>query len=816
MSEWMIEYDAVSLDDQPTREALCVLGNGFFATRGAFEETRAGGSHYPGTYLAGGYNRLTSEVSGRQIENEDLVNWPNWLFISFRHEDGDWFDLDRCETLEFSQHLDLKRGVLDRRIRFRDPDGRTSRLHARRFVHMRLPHLAAIEWRLTPEDWSGPVVIRSEIDADVRNEGVKRYRELRGDHLEIERTDVERAGSEGEAIGLVVTRAKQSRLRVAQAMRHRLRCDDGKGESHMETTAEAQRAACVMRLPAAEGESIVLEKVVSLFSSRDWAISEPALEAVKASRRAGSFDELLHSHEREWERLWDQCDITIAGDHDTQEILRLHIFHLLQTASINSIDRDTGVPARGWHGEAYRGHIFWDELFIFPFLTLRLPELTRNLLMYRVRRLQEARDAARDEGFSGAMFPWQSGSNGREESQELHLNPRSGRWIPDTTHRQRHINAAIAYNAWTYYLAAHDEEWLSMFGAELIVEIARFWASIARWNERRERYDIAGVVGPDEYHTDSDATDRPGLLNNAYTNVMASWCIRCAKKALEALPEERCGRLCRDLEVTDDERARWEDVAAKLFIPFHEDDEGRPVISQFEGYESLKEFPWAEYREKYDDIQRLDRVLEAEDKSPNDYKASKQADVLMLFYLFSSQELSDLIGHMGYDFDPKSIPRTVDYYERRTSHGSTLSRVVHAWVTARTQRRESWEFFQAALRSDIDDIQGGTTSEGVHLGAMAGTVDLVQRCYTGVELRDDVLRFNPQLPEELDEAAFGLRYRGHSLRVRVTHDTVEVSSCRHGPRAIRIAVREEIASLKEGETRSFAIEDDAVPVGDDR
>ena len=169
--------------------------------------------------------------------------------------------------------------------------------------------------------------------------------------------------------------------------------------------------------------------------------------------------------------------------------------------SPHTIEFDIGVPARGWHGEAYRGHIFWDELFIFPFLTLRLPMLTRALLRYRYRRLPEARRAAQAAGYAGAMYPWQSGSNGREETQTLHLNPHSGRWIPDHTHRQRHINVAIAYNIWQYYQITDDHEFLYFYGAEMLLEIARFWASIATYNSSLDRYEITGVMGPDEYHT---------------------------------------------------------------------------------------------------------------------------------------------------------------------------------------------------------------------------------------------------------------------------------------------------------------------------
>ncbi|MEJ2637893.1 MAG: glycoside hydrolase family 65 protein, partial [Calditrichia bacterium] len=445
-------------------------------------------------------------------------------------------------------------------------------------------------------------------------------------------------------------------------------------------------------------------------------------------------------------------------------ILRLHIFHLIQTTSMNTIDLDVGVPSRGLHGEAYRGHIFWDELFIFPFLNLRMPELTRTLLMYRYRRLGEARHAAREAGFKGAMFPWQSGSNGREENQILHLNPKSGKWDPDNTYLQRHVNAAIAYNVWQYYQAADDMEFLSFYGAEMILCIAHFWSSIAVYNPDRDRYEIRGVVGPDEYHTQYPDSDRPGLNNNAYTNVMAVWVLRCALEVLELLAEDRQEELLDDLGIDEEELMRWDKISRRMFVPFH----AEGIISQFEGYENLEEFEWKKYRKKYGDIQRLDRVLKAEDDTPNRYKASKQADVLMLFYLFSSEELVELMERLGYEFDPGTIPQNIAYYEKRTSHGSTLSRLVFSWVEARSNRERSWKSFEKALMSDFTDIQGGTTPEGIHLGAMAGTVDIVQRCYTGLVIRNNILWINPMLPKELTcierEVKLGIKGKAYTFR----------------------------------------------------
>lgn len=794
---WTLTYDHWNPDQQPLREALCTLGNGYFATRGAAEETTAGGPHYPGTYLSGGYNRLESEVSGRIFENEDLVNWPNWLCLSFRIEGGDWFDIGAVDILDFEQSLDLRRGALSRRVRFRMADDRETTLVSRRLVHMDNPHLAAIEWTLTPTNWSGAINIRSALDGTVSNQGVERYRDLNSQHLEI--LDTGRVGEDGLYLKVQTV---QSHVQMVQAARTHVFQDGEHVELDRETDLENGIAQQRLHVQCEQDKPLRVEKTLALYTSRDFAISEPTLAARNAIQHAGSFAELLETHARAWSRLWNRADIELSDDDaQAQLVLRLHIFHLLQTTSFNSIDLDVGVPSRGLHGEAYRGHVFWDEIHIFPLLNFRIPELTRSLLMYRHRRLQEARRLAQENGYRGAMFPWQSGSSGREESQEVHLNPESGRWIPDNTHRQRHINAAIAYNVWQYFQATDDIEFLSFYGAEMLLEIARFWASIAEYNSERDRFEIRNVVGPDEFHTQYPDSDSLGLNNNAYTNVMAAWVIRTARQALDVLAEDRTAELTEDLRLSDEELQRWDEVARKMFVPFHDE----RIISQFEGYEDLEEFDWEGYRQKYGDIQRLDRILEAEDDTPNRYKASKQADVLMLFYLFSCEELREIFHGLGYPFDPKMIPENIDYYVRRTSHGSTLSRVVHSWVLARSDRERAWHLFQDALKSDVSDIQGGTTPEGIHLGAMAGTVDLIQRCHTGIEMRDGALWLNPCLPNELKGVRLRIRYRGHWLQLRATHNKLSVAFEHGWSGSARIGFRDRVYTFSEGDRREFKL-----------
>jgi len=262
-------------------------------------------------------------------------------------------------------------------------------------------------------------------------------------------------------------------------------------------------------------------------------------------------------------------------------LLRMNMFHLLQAVSPNSIGLDIGVPARGWTGEAYQGHVFWDELFIFPFFNYRMPEITRSLLMYRYRRLGEARAAAQAAGYKGAMFPWQSGSDGQEETQARNLNPRSQRWVPDNSYLQRHVGSAIAHNVWQYFQVTHDIEFLNSYGAELILDIACFWSSIATFDDARGRYEIRGVMGPDEFHDGYPDSVRPGLNNNAYSNIMAVWVLCRALEVHELLSEMRRAELTAQLGLSAEEIARWGDISRKMYVPFHDDG----IISQFEGYE---------------------------------------------------------------------------------------------------------------------------------------------------------------------------------------------------------------------------------------
>ncbi|MGK2939391.1 MAG: glycoside hydrolase family 65 protein [Solirubrobacteraceae bacterium] len=758
---WTLVFEGYDPETEGLREALCTLGNGYLATRGAAPEAVAGDVHYPGTYVAGVFNRLGTEMAGRTLEHESMVNLPNWLALTFRIDGSPWFEIDEVALLEHRVELDLRVGVLCRHLRFADAQGRRTAVVQRRLISMATPHLAMLETTFTAENWSGRLEVRSAIDGAVANLGVARYRDLASQHLERFATHV----IDEESVSLAAA-TTQSQITVAVAARTRLQTPGGAAGWTREVTRSDRLIGHVLGGELVQDQPVTVEKVVALHTSRDPAISEPVSAACRTLGRAGRATALRDEHALRWVHLWERLHLSLGPGHERASlILKLHLFHLVQCVSEHTTGLDVGVPARGLHGEAYRGHIFWDELFVFPSLTFKLPELTRALLHYRHRRLPEARQAAREAGRDGAMFPWQSGSDGREENQVLHLNPQTGQWKPDRSHRQRHIGIAIACNVWQYFQATGDTEYLALEGAELLLNIARFWSSMAEYDAARDRYVIRGVMGPDEYHDGYPDRDEGGLDNNAYTNIMAAWVFCRTQEALDRLPEPRRRTLLERLGVDRDELARWDSLSRRLFVPFHADG----VISQFEGYDDLEELDWAGYRAKYGDIHRLDRVLDAEGDTPNRYKVSKQADVLMLVFLLSTDELIAQLHRLGYDnVDRDTIAATVDYYTARTSHGSTLSRIAHSWVLARADRRGSWELFGAALESDINDVQRGTTAEGIHLGAMAGTIDLVQRGYLGLDARDDVLWLNPRLPAELETLRTTIQYRDHwGIRIAV-------------------------------------------------
>ena len=351
-----------------------------------------------------------------------------------------------------------------------------------------------------------------------------------------------------------------------------------------------------------------------------------------------------------------------------------------------------------------------------------------------------------------------------------------------------------------------DKSWLTERGAELIIEVARYFASLCSFQLHDARAHIWGVMGPDEYHNGYPDAPGQGLRDNTYTNVLAAWVCETAAECLDAL-DGHPGEALRDrLAVGDDEIAQWRTLSTSLAVPFTPDG----LLDQFDGFHDLAELNWESYRARYQDLGRIDLILEAEDDTPLRYKLTKQPDVLMLVYLLGREGLLRQLRRLGYRFSAEDLGRTVEYYLERTVHGSTLSRVALAAVLADVDSARAWSVYRAALVADLDDTQGGTTSEGIHLGAMAGTAGLTIHSFAGLRTEGNTLYLSPHLPSRVRRLRFEVWYRGHRVDVLVDAAGVEVSLHRSAAPPVRVVVDGKAEMMRAGEAHRFRLTEPTV------
>ncbi|MBU0757755.1 MAG: beta-phosphoglucomutase [Nanoarchaeota archaeon] len=781
---WTIRFSGYSESDNKKIEALTSIGNGYIGTRGAFEECRADDIHYPGTYLAGVYNRLTTKIAGREIENEDLVNIPNWLPIKFRIGDAEYIDIDSSSILQYEKILDMKSAVLYRTLRLKDKNGRIILIKSERFASMADPHTCTIRYTIIPENFSEKITIRAGIDGSVQNSGVKRYGDLENQHLAI----IKKISDKNKCT--LVAETTTSKIKIA--LTSIVRVSSGQKITSRAKEESDKEIYNLITVVAKEKQEIVFEKIVSIYASDDRDCTDPIVSSINSSALEKSFDVLFHEHKNSWDELWTKADILIDGDPEAQKQLRFNIYHLFSAFSHHNMSIDASVTARGLTGESYRGHIFWDTMYIFPFYFFHFPKIAKAGLMYRYQRLDEAKKAAQLKGLRGAMFPWHSGSDGREETQIIHLNPLSGKWDPDLTANQRHVSSAVAYNTWYYYWFSQDREFIETYGAEMMIEIALFWTSIAQYDEVTGRYSIDGVMGPDEFHEKIPGSKKPGLKDNAYTNIFASWVIDKAL-ALKKIIPERFDELTDTISISKADIEEMKKISSLLKVHIHEG-----LVDQYDGFLKLKKIDFDKYKKKYSNIHRMDRILKAEGDSPDNYQLTKQADFLNIFYILPFSEVKKVFQRKGYGFEEEDYKKNFEYYLSCSSHGSTLSLIVHSYLAYMLGKEDlALDWFKMALGADLNDIQGGSTAEGIHTGVMAGTIYITLCGFAGFDFHGKHLSLDPKLPKKWKSIKFSILFKKCEYTILLTHEYITIDS----PQKTIASIQGKRMTLKKGENR---------------
>ena len=763
-SSWNLTYHSFNEESELGRESLTTVANGRVGLRGSLDFClNTPGKHYPGCYISGVYNLSDSVVGGTVVQNSDLVNCPNFNKLTLLI-DGEII-IPTQYLVSYEHALHMKTATMSRNMTICDKKGRLTRIELERFASMRDPLICGNRIEITPLNHDAEIKLKSDIDCDVENDGVPRYSMLNKKHL---KTLKKKSLNSTMGTASVKTTGLLSSTFVSMVSRHVVVSD---------CIASAINDDGQFEVTFKENK-LILEKITSIsISKNNFLESETA--AVNLITSKGSYDSLRQLHISEWFRKWNLSDIIIKGDRNMrlcQRTARLNLYHSMSSYSEHCIASDCGLPARGLTGEGSRGHIFWDELFWFPPTLLYSPKSARAHLQYRINKLPRAMQHATQNGFRGAMIPWQSSDTGAEVTQQVHYNPISKTWDLDKSNRQRHVGLAVFINSFRYYRHTLDHDFLINGGlGELMIEICRFFSSCATLDN--EIYHIRNVMGPDEYHEEANVSDK-GVDDNAYTNVVTSFMLHTMLDIID-----RNVVLKSKYHISENELILWRNISSKLKICFI--DEGRGALEQFDGWSQLRDFNFSEYKNKYtnEQLQRLDRVLKAEGKKPDDYKIVKQPDTLMIFYVLSPEEIELTFRRLGYGhtllcLDPTTALRiNYDYYSPKTTSGSALTYTVHTKLANKLKRQSAQaKWFKQSISGDLFSQRSadGTVNEGVHVGVMSGTIDFLITDIVGMSISDDLVSFLPDLPPGCDTVQFKRLVKGNIINVLVSRSTVSI------------------------------------------
>lgn len=441
-----------------------------------------------------------------------------------------------------------------------------------------------------------------------------------------------------------------------------------------------------------------------------------------------------------WNEKWKGSDIIIEGDVSAQQAVRFNIFQLNQTYS--GEDDRLNIGPKGFTGEKYGGSTYWDtEAYCVPFyLSTAESDIARNLLIYRYKHLEKAKENARKLGFTkGALFPMVT-MNGEECHNEWEI-----------TFEEIHRNGAIAYAIYNYVNYTGDKSYLGQYGLEVLVEISRFWEQRVNYSTAKGKYVILGVTGPNEYENN--------VNNNWYTNRIAVWTLEYTLEVisyLKANEEVHYLELADKLKLQDEEMKQWKTIIDNMYYPY---DEERQVFLQQDGFLDKELIPVKDLAPEHLPINQnwsWDRILRS--------CYIKQADVLQGLYFLGDR----------YDLETKK--RNFDFYEPLTVHESSLSPCLHVILACELGYQDkAYEMYLRTARLDLDNYNNDT-EDGCHITSMAGTWMSIVQGFGGLRVKDGELILHPFIPSHWNSFSFKVMSRGSRLKVNVTDNNVTVTN----------------------------------------
>lgn len=732
--QWNIIEEGFDQNNHEISEGIFSIGNGYMGQRANFEE-RYSGKSLQGSYMAGVYYPDKTRVgwwkNGYPEYFAKVLNSTNWIGIDLSF-DGEVLDLAKCEVKDFVRTLNMKEGYLHRTFVAKLSSGKEIKVDAKRFVSIAEKEIGAIRYSITPLNFQGKLTISTYLDGDIKNKD-SNYDEKFWDEVS-KRSDVGQAS--------LTVKTKKLDFYLCSSMKYDIIQGDTILDIDADIIEKEKFVGNIASIDIIKDQVIEIYKYVSNVTSRDHKIEDLMAVAKEKLDKAyeKGFEILLKEQAEAWAEKWEESDIVIEGDVSAQQAIRFNIFQMNQTYT--GEDDRLNIGPKGFTGEKYGGSTYWDtEAYCLPFyLSTADSSIARNLLIYRYKQLEKAKENARKLGFTkGALYPMVT-MNGEECHNEWEI-----------TFEEIHRNGAIAYAIYNYVNYTGDKEYLGEYGLEVLAEISRFWEERVSFAPNKGKYVMLGVTGPNEYENNSN--------NNWYTNRIAVWTLEYTLEVIDYLKNnqaERYNEIINKLGLKDEELNKWRDIIEKMYYPV---DEELCIFLQQDGYLDKEQVLVSELDPKHLPLNQnwsWDRILRS--------CFIKQADVLQGLYFLQEK------------FDLETIRRNFEFYEPRTVHESSLSPCVHAILAAKLGKQEkAYEMYLRTARLDLDNYNNDT-EDGCHITSMAGTWMSIVEGFGGMRVKNGVLTLNPFIPENWISFSFKVMFRGALLKVNIKKDKVVITN----------------------------------------
>ncbi|MEM6719249.1 MAG: glycoside hydrolase family 65 protein [Bacteroidota bacterium] len=727
---WSIIEEGFDTESVKSSESLFSIGNGAMGQRANFEEYYSGPT-FQGSYIAGVYYPDKTKVgwwkNGYPEYFAKVLNAPSWIGINVKVNE-EILDLHTCKKVaNFRRELNMKEGWYERTFVATLQNDMEVKVASKRFLSLDIDEVGAIAYSVTPLNSDATIKFTPYLDSGIKNEDAN-WEEKFWETIQVKEENNQ---------AFIVAKTLKTDFYACTFMHTELKLNDKSLNLPTNVAEKSTEIAFHYTQEVKANETFTIHKYGGYTVSTNHDKYELIAAAQKALSEATSigFEEMLENQKFAWAKIWEMADITIEGDVKAQQGIRFNIFQLNQTYL--GKDSRLNIGPKGFTGEKYGGSTYWDtEAYCIPFyMTTKDQEVARNLLQYRYNHLEKAIENAEKLGFNNgaALYPMVT-MNGEECHNEWEI-----------TFEEIHRNGAIAFAIYNYTRYTGDYSYIPEMGLEVMIGIARFWHQRASFSTAKNKYVILGVTGPNEYENN--------VNNNWYTNYIAQWCIKFAKEHIEKVKQEYptdYERVMHKARLSNQEISSWMEVAENMYFPYSEQ---YGVYLQQDGFLDKDLVSVADLDASQRPINQKwswDRIL----RSPY----IKQADTLQGFYFFEDH------------FTQEELEKHFNFYEPFTVHESSLSPCVHSIQAAKLDKMEmAYTFYLRTSRLDLDDYNK-EVEEGLHITSMAGTWMSIVEGFGGMRMKNDILSFEPRIPEQWDAYSFKVNYRNHILKINVTQN----------------------------------------------